>query len=112
MQRIMRTILVGFLVVLMSFNPAAAWHHWGGGGYSGGYSGGCGGGYCGGAQLLRLLPIVLFRPERLRLVRLRTRGVFLRAVLRWLRGRLRLMRRRWLRWRLWLMRLVRRRFVR
>ena len=40
MQRIVRTILVGVLVFMMSFNPAAAWHHWGGGGYYGG-------GYCG-----------------------------------------------------------------
>lgn len=45
MQRTVRTILVGVMVFLMSFNPAAAWHHWGGG-YRGGYCGG-GGNYYG-----------------------------------------------------------------
>src|SRR5262245_55746051 len=52
MQRIMRTILVGFMILMMTFNPAAAWHHWGGG-YAGNYYGYCrsypayASGYCG-----------------------------------------------------------------
>ena len=41
MRRFLRTIVIGALVVTMSFNPASAWNWFrsGGGGYGGYYSG-------------------------------------------------------------------------
>ena len=64
MRRFLRTIVIGVLVVTMSFNPASAWNWFRGGrgGYGGYYSGYGGygdyyGGYGGGRWGSRIVPV-------------------------------------------------------